>query len=96
MPLNEEDLKVFKTWLKDILRTSKVTVTFTKTDGSERVMLCTTCPTYIPVVEVEETEPKKERKTNDDVMNVFDVESNGWRSFRWDRVKTISLSLIGD
>ena len=95
MPMNEEDMKIFKVWLKDILKNSKVTVFFTKRDGSEREMLCTTCPAYLPVVE-ESEEPKKERKANDDVMNVFDIKANDWRSFRWDSVKRISISLVGD
>ena len=48
MTLNEKDLGLFKTWLRSHLATGEVTVTFTKKDGSERVMKCTTSASLVP------------------------------------------------
>ncbi len=48
MTLNEKDFKLFQKWLKGHLAVGKVTVTFTKKDGEERVMECTTSPELVP------------------------------------------------
>lgn len=61
-------------------------VKFTKKDGTERIMKCTTMMESIP----EEKRPKSTNH-NDDVMNVFDVEKNDWRSFRVDSVKEFTV-----
>ena len=95
--LNEKDLKKFKPWLKSMLSSNTVTVTFTKKDGSERVMKCTTSPGLVPRAEPslikEEIKDKKPRKQNEDVCNVFDLETNAWKSFRWDSVKRIQIEI---
>ena len=57
------------------------TVVFTKANGDERVMNCTLMDEYLP-----ETQSKGESKVNESVVNCFDVEANGWRSFRVDSV----------
>lgn len=94
MELSEKELKLFKTWLKGMLRSGKVTVTFTKKDGTERVMDCTTSSTLVPAEPVVEgAAPKREKKPNDDVCSVYDLEANGWRSFRWDSIKQVRLEL---
>jgi hypothetical protein len=38
-------------------------------------------------------ESKKERKVNEDVMPVFDTEAGHWKSFRWDSVKQVTLTI---
>lgn len=92
--LSDSDLAKFKKWLKSHLAVGTVTVTFTKKDGTERVMECTTSPTLVPVPELKEsTEPKKERKVNDDIMPVYDLESKAWKSFRWDSIKQVRFTL---
>jgi hypothetical protein len=93
MPLSETDMPKFKRWLKGLLKKEKVTVTFTKKDGSERIMRCTTNPTYIMFKDPAIVESKKERKTNDDAVPVFDLEADAWRSFRWDSIKSVSFTL---
>lgn len=58
-------------------------VVFTKVNGEERVMKCTLQESLLP--------PQKEeqkKKPNPDVVAVWDVEAEGWRSFRWDSVKS--------
>jgi hypothetical protein len=54
-------------------------------------MLCTTKPELVPYVE--STEPKTERKTNNEACPVYDLEAKGWRSFRWDSIKTVRFDL---
>ena len=93
MTLNEADLKLFKKWLRSHLKFGPVTVTFTKKDGTERVMKCTTNPTYILFKEPALVESKREKKINDDVMPVYDMEAGHWKSFRWDSIKSVSFTL---
>jgi hypothetical protein len=93
MTLNEADLKLFKKWLRSHLKYGPVTVTFTKKDGTERVMKCTTNPTYIMFKEPASVESKREKKINEDVMPVFDMEAGHWKSFRWDSIKSVSFTL---
>lgn len=76
--------------LMDMLRNNIVTVTFTKVNGEERVMKCTLLPEYVPnaptnngQVLLQESESK--------AVSVWDVQANGWRSFRVDSVKSISM-----
>jgi hypothetical protein len=93
MTLNEADLKLFKKWLRSHLKFGPVTVTFTKKDGTERVMKCTTNPTYILFKEPALGESKREKKINEDVMPVYDMEAGHWKSFRWDSIKSVSFTL---
>jgi hypothetical protein len=93
MTLNENDFKLFKKWLRSHLKFGPVTVTFTKKDGTERVMKCTTNPTYIMFKEPASVEAKREKKINEDVMPVYDMEAGHWKSFRWDSIKSVSFTL---
>jgi hypothetical protein len=80
----EINLEHLKTSLTSHLKTNFIKVAFTKKDGTHRDMICTLRPDALPAqVDLEESIP---RKTNDDVMAVFDVEKQDWRSFRLDSV----------
>ena len=82
-----------KNWLLGLLRSEVVDITFTKKDGSERIMKCTLLESKIP----SEFAPKgSEKAKSDEVLPVFDVENDGWRSFRWDSIKKIEFSLVGE
>ena len=96
MTLSETDFKLFKKWLTGHLKFGPVTLTFTKKDGSERIMKCTTNPTYIMFKDPSILESKSGRKVNDDVMPVFDLEAGGWRSFRWDSIKSVAFTIGED
>ncbi len=102
--LSENDLKKFKKWLKGHLAFGPVTITFTKKDGTERVMECTTNPELVPAdpVKVHQSNTdnpidfpkvKKERKVNEDIMPVYDLEAKAWKSFRWDSIKQVRFVL---
>lgn len=70
------------------LKDNTCEVKFTKVDGTERVMKCTLNEKYLPAqVDVEEISQDTTPKTS---IAVWDIEKEGWRSFRIDSVKTIS------
>jgi len=74
--------------INQMLRENVHTVTFTKADGTERVMKCTLMDSHLP--DQTDVEEYISRKKNDEVCAVWDVEKKGWRSFRVDSVKEIS------
>lgn len=72
-----------KSELKRLLAKGPVYVTFTKGNGEERVMRCTTNEFDIPLEKLPKgTGPKH----TDEVQRVFDLDKQEWRSFRWDAV----------
>jgi len=75
--------------IKESLSMGACQVIFTKADGSERVMRCTTAPQWIP----EDNQPKadSDRMQNPDVQPVWDLEVEAWRAFRWDSVKSAKV-----
>jgi hypothetical protein len=90
----EEDLDKIKSYVKGLLideNVPEVRVTFTKKDGSERILRCTLAESRIP----EDKRPKEKKDTlsSDEAIRVFDVEKQDWRSFRWDSVKSFGFSL---
>lgn len=74
-------------FLTNLLRENVVTVVFVKNDGSERVLNCTLKPDLLP----EQTASTSTRKTNTDVLSVWDLENSGWRSFRLESIITFSV-----
>ena len=86
--------KVGKEWLKGVLQNEGAIITFTKKDGTERILKATLNPSVIP----EEHTPKGtgiEKKKSEESIAVFDIENNGWRSFRYDSIKQINVIFSG-
>ena len=89
-----QELEEFKKWLVGHLLYGPTTVTFTKKDGTERVMKCTLNKELI-------SSPIKNEK--DDLLEiikntalpVWDIDSAAWKSFRWETVKRVEFT-IGD
>jgi hypothetical protein len=79
-------------WLKGLLRERVVGVTFMKKDGTERVMQATLSENFIPEATNSENSATT-RKKSDEALAVWDIEAQGWRSFRWDSVKTVNFTL---
>jgi hypothetical protein len=87
--------------LQTLLQNEVVSVTFTKADGTTRVMKCTLLQEHLPVVSLDEN--KKARPENVEVPNqenqernflhmiVWDIENQGWRSFRIDSIKKVEV-----
>lgn len=75
-----------------MLRDSVVTVTFTKVDGSERVMKCTLMSEYVPAnSNSASNQVLLQESGNDNNISVWDVEANAWRSFRINSVKSVTV-----
>lgn len=87
MELAEKRADILKLLHEDVCE-----VKFTKTNGEERSMWCTLKTELLPPPpEVkEDVEEKKPRKKNDEVISVWDLEKEAWRSFRIDSLITIN------
>lgn len=60
-----------------------VRVTFNKVSGDQRVMDCTLAEAHIPPADKKDPlSQEKIRKLNEEVTNVWDINAQGWRSFR--------------
>ena len=77
-----------KSEIVEALQQRVVTVKFKKANGEERLMNCTLLPSMIPQTYNENAEA--ERKQNPDVVAAWDVDKQGWRSFRIDSIIEIN------
>ena len=78
-----------KAELKNTLQNNIANVIFEKTDGTLREMRCTLQPGLLPVQEIKED--KKERPENDTILAVWDLDNEGWRSFRIESIRSVVL-----
>lgn len=85
-----EEAETSKKWLLSHLKMGDVTIKFTKKDGTERNMVCTLKEDVVIPYE-KKTDKVKEKSS--DVLSVWDVEKNAWRSFRWDSINTITINM---
>lgn len=70
----------------ELLKTETLSITFTKLDGTERVMKCTLAPSVLEEF-FSNTEHKDEPRAEfDSGFNVFDLEKKQWRRIRWDSI----------
>jgi len=78
------------------LRKNICEVTFTKANGDERTMICTLIPDFLPNTDEEFDESKTEKRirraVEADLVNVWDIEENAWRSFKPSKVTNIEFS----
>ena len=89
---DSDDAKAGRDWLKVLLEERTVEVVFTKKDGTERVMNCTLKDDILPFVQKEADDSYAKTKSKD-ALAVWDVDVKGWRSFRWDSIKSVNFSL---
>lgn len=68
------------------LRQRDCRVIFKKTNGEERDMICTLREEVVPAGDARDID----RKPNPDVLAVWDVQKEGWRSFRVENVISFS------
>ena len=74
------------------LKESILQVSFDKVDGSSRSMRCTLRKDFLPPATEEELKEYDEwHIKNPEVVAVWDIEKNGWRSFRVDSVKYVQV-----
>ena len=69
-----------KQGIVEALQEGKVHLQFKKVNGDLRNMVATLNVDYIPVDKI--PEEGKERKSNEELVVLFDLEVNDWRSFR--------------
>jgi len=84
-----EEVMMEKLQLKQILENGVVTVVFTKIDGTEREMKCTLNSDFLPESNKQLLTEGSTKKENDNVLSVWDIDNQGWRSFRLDSIKEI-------
>jgi hypothetical protein len=89
--IDDEIEPMLHEWLKGILAVTEATITFTKVDGTERVMKCTLEPSKLPVVELKEDAKPRKETTSTKALRVFDLEKNEWRAFTIKNIKNITL-----
>ena len=90
----EKDWNKFTKWLNGMLKVTDMTVTFTKKDGTVRVMKCTLQPELLPVVEVKPlAEGKQPRKESTTSIRVYDIELKDWRSFTTKSITKVEFSI---
>ena len=84
------DKQALYDWLKAVLKEREVNLEFVKKDGSTRKMIATLQESVIPQYE---KKTDREKKATIELMSVFDVELQEWRSFKLDSIKTIKFEI---
>ena len=69
------------------LKKNVMRVTFTKVNGEERVMRCTLHNSVLP----EQPISGIKKKENQETLSVWDLDNDGWRSFRLDSIKEMKV-----
>lgn len=83
-----------KDFIRDILRNGPAKVVFTKKDGTIREMVCTLKRAILEEKQIELVNSNSDRRANDEVLNVYDLEKDDWRAFRIDNVHTIEACVF--
>ena len=87
---NEDERALLRDWTRDLLHEQEIEIKFTKADGTVRSMQCT-LNEDLGAVHVNTGGSGK--PINDNVCVVWDCKQQEWRSFRWDRLRTIEVKL---
>lgn len=85
----EKDKDTARRWLLDMLKKEKIQINFIKKDGTERTMNCTLMESVVPAYE-----KKTERIPSSESCFVYDLDKKEWRSFRYDSIKSVTISLL--
>ena len=88
---NDSDWNRFNDWIRVLLIERNVKITFTKKDGTERVMNCTLDPNVLPLVE--SVQDKREKNKDKDYIAVYDTDIKAWRSFIVKSVKSFEFEI---
>ena len=75
--------KYTKEQLREMLHNNIVLVDFEKVDGTERVLKATLMPQYLPPKDIGKLLVEQgNRAENTNILSVWSLDDNGWRSFR--------------
>ena len=77
-------------WLIGVLKTNKVQVIFTKSDGTERTMNCTLRE---DIAGPYEKKTEKVKVQNLDIVPCWDIDKGEWRSFKISSLIYVNFSL---
>lgn len=78
--------------IKHLLEANDCEVTFTKVDGTLRVMPCTLKASAIPLKPVELGSKSNEKRLKSlDVISVWCLDKNEWRAFKTANVKKVKI-----
>ena len=82
-----------RNWMHDVLTDSTVQIEFIKADGTIRSMTCTLNESLgaKPVNKLATEKPAIADKK--EICVVWDCNANGWRSFKWDRLRKIAFTI---
>jgi hypothetical protein len=96
---------IMRDWVRRLLQQGPVEVQFVKSDGNLRVMNCTLSHTLIPEspvkavpagpvdgIVLESRKPRKEPDVHS--IRVYDLDIGEWRSFRFDRLRSVTVTLL--
>lgn len=89
---NIQNTPEFSEWLLGVLKNECATITFTKKDGTERVMRCTKNLDNIPS---DKRPTGKVELSESENIRVFDMDKNEWRSFNKSSVKRVEFTIGG-
>lgn len=92
MSIAFENNDMSKKVLQDLLHENVVYITFTKKDGTKRLLRATLIQERIPQ-NLAPKEDKPARVKSEEVQAVYDLDNGGWRSFRWDSVLDYDITL---
>jgi len=90
--MRESEMQYTRQNLMNDLKLHTVEIRFTKINGEKRTMHCTLQPSLLPPQYATEErlaklEEEHEKHADTGVLAVFDLQNNGWRSFRVDTVE---------
>ena len=74
--------------IRSLLKNDVLEVVFIKTDGNVREMKGTLQEKF---VEAYDKKTDKVKPENDSVISVWDLDNNGWRSFKLDSIQSVSV-----
>ena len=79
----------FRDFLNEMLSRNIMNITFTKKDGTKRVMQCTRNFSAIPT----DQHPKNGSIESSTTCRVFDVEKQEWRSFVYENIERFEYDI---
>lgn len=77
--------------LVESLKINVMRVVFTKKDGEERIMTCTLSDYIAPEIPWRGDIIASKKKVNEEVLAVWDIDKDAWRSFRLDSITDLKV-----
>lgn len=87
---------ISKETYKDILQESICLITFTKKDGTERIMRCTLREDLLPILGGVIVLHKEPKTISENQVRVYDLDAKGWRSFLLETVTSCQIQHINN